>query len=140
MVVIADFPNTTVEPFIQTSHEDVRYNCIAWAASDDTKWYEPDPYGLYYWPKNIDREYTTESYISLYETLGYTKCENGTLEGGFLKVAVFENGGLPSHAARQLADGNWTSKLGKNIDVRHTIFSIENGLYGIVIQYLKRPL
>ena len=140
MVVIADFPNTKIEPFIQTSYEDVRYNCIAWAASDDTRWYEPDPYGIYYWPINIDREYTTEAYINLYETLGYLRCNNGDLETGFIKIAVFENGGLPSHAARQLTDGNWTSKLGKNIDVTHTIFSIEDGLYGVVIQYLRKPV
>lgn len=138
MVVIPDFPNTSVEPFIQTSHIDVRYNCIAWAASDDTRWYEPDPYGQYYWPNGINRDYTIEAYINLYESLGYTRCDNGDLEDGFLKVAVFAITDIPTHAARQMDDGNWTSKLGKNIDVRHSIFSIVNGVYGEVVQYLRR--
>lgn len=139
MVVLNEFPNTTVEPFIQTSHIDFGYNCIAWAASDNTRWYEPDPFGNYYWPEQIERDYTIEAYINLYEFLGYARCDNGNIEEGFCKVAVFANGNMPTHAARQLENGKWTSKLGKNIDVEHSLFSIDNGIYGQVVQFLKRP-
>lgn len=118
----------------------LNYNCIAWAASDNTLWYEPDPYGNYYWPNEVTRDYTVEAYINLYEFLGYERCENEEFEEGFTKVAVFASGDLPTHAARQLENGNWTSKLGKNIDVEHSIFSIVNGLYGQVVQYLKRQI
>lgn len=140
MVVLDEFPNTSAEPFIQTSHVDVNYNCIAWAASDNTRWYEPDPFGNYYWPSEVARDYTVEAYINLYEFLGYERCENGDLEEGFTKVAVFASGAWPTHAARQLENGSWTSKLGQNIDVEHSIFSIVNGLYGQVVQYLKRQI
>ena len=139
MIVIGDFPNTSLEPFVQTSNVDVNYNCIAWAASDNTRWYEPDPFGNYFWPNEVTREYTVEAYINLYEFLGYVRCDNGEIEEGFTKVAVFATGSWPTHAARQLNNGNWTSKLGQNIDVEHSIFSIENGLYGQVVQFLKRP-
>ena len=140
MVVLDEFPNTSAEPFIQTSHVDVNYNCIAWAASDNTRWYEPDPFGNYYWPNEVPRDYTVEAYINLYEFLGYERCENGDFEEGFTKVAVFASGAWPTHAARQLENGIWTSKLGPNIDVEHSIFSIVNGLYGQVVQYLKRQI
>ena len=140
MVVIDEFPNSSDEPFIQTSHEDPNYNCIAWAAGDNTRWYEPDPYGIYYWPSEVSRENTVDAFISLYEFLGYEKCESGFYEESFTKVAVFSYGKTPTHAARQLRNGNWTSKLGSNIDVEHSIYSIENGMYGQVVQYLKRAM
>ncbi|MEP7374368.1 MAG: hypothetical protein ABI675_13325 [Chitinophagaceae bacterium] len=138
MVVLNEFPNSSAEPFIQTSHVDVNYNCIAWAASDNTRWYEPDPIGTYYWPPEVPRDYTVDAYINLYEFLGYERCQNGDHEEGYIKVAVFANGLLPTHAARQLENGNWTSKLGKHIDVEHSIFGIEDGMYGQVVQYLRK--
>lgn len=140
MVVIEEFPNSSDEPFIQTSHEDPNYNCIAWAAEDNTRWYWPDPYGIYYWPSEIPRENTVQAIINLYEFLGYEKCENGCYEESFTKIAVFSNEDIPTHAARQLGNGYWTSKLGPNIDVEHSIFSIENGVYGEVTQYLRRKV
>ena len=140
MVVIADFPNTSIEPFVQTSNEDPSYNCVAWAAGDNSRWYWPDPYGIYYWPAEIPRENTVDSLVTLYEFLGYVKCEDGTYEENFTKVAVFSRGDTPTHAARQLENGNWTSKLGSNIDVEHSIYGIENGVYGQVVQYLKRQI
>lgn len=140
MVILNEFPNSSAEPFTQTSHIDVNYNCIAWAAEDNTRWYEPDPFGQYYWPPAVPRDYTIEAYINLYEFLGYERCQDGNLEAGYIKVAVFANGTWPTHAARQLENGNWTSKLGKNIDVEHSIFSIEDGVYGQVVQYLRKPI
>lgn len=138
MMILKEFPNTQIEPFIHTSPVDINYNCIAWAACDNTRWYEPDPYGYYYWPPQITREYTVESYINLYEFFGFQRCEDGNIEEGFIKVAVFEKNGFPTHASRQLDNGSWTSKLGKNIDVEHTLFNIQNGAYGNVIQFLKK--
>ena len=40
-------------------------------------------------------------------------------------VAIYQSGGLPTHAARQLSDGNWTSKLGPNIDITHSLSGLE---------------
>jgi hypothetical protein len=43
------------------------------------------------------------------------------------------------HFAWQLKDGNWTSKLGKDVDISHkTLQAIEGEIYGIVRQILKR--
>lgn len=138
MVVLKEFPNSKEQPFIQTSPEDSIYNCIAWAAGDNTKWYEPDPGNIYFWPSVVSRQYSINSYVELYEHFGFIKCDNGKLEPDFEKVVLFSKDGFPTHAARQLPDGLWTSKLGKNIDVSHTIEAMEGGFYGNVIQYLKK--
>ena len=133
-----EFPNSEKEPFKKTSDISQIYNCIAWAAGDDSKWYEPDPYGMYYWPPEIPRVYSINAYISVFEKIGYIKCDNSDIEIGYEKVAVFSIKRVPTHAARQLSNGLWTSKLGQNIDVSHTIKAIEEGQYGNVIQFLKR--
>lgn len=133
-----DFPNSVNEPFIKTSEQTPTYNCIAWAAGDNSRWYEPDMFGQYYWPNSIPRQYTIEAYIMVYESIGFRRCENAAYEDGYEKVAVFAKEGMPTHAAKQLPDGNWSSKLGMNVDVSHSIKSIIGGTYGNVVQYLKR--
>ena len=138
VVLKDDFPNSEADPFLKTSEVDTYYNCIAWAAGNSTNWYEPDPGGLYYWPSNVPREYTVDAYTQVYEDLGYEKCENGDLEEEFEKVAVFAKRDFPTHASKQLDNGLWSSKLGINIDVSHSINAIENGRYGDIIQFLRR--
>ncbi len=138
VVFEADFPESVQKPFIKTSEVTPSYNCIAWAAGDSSNWYEPDPMGLYYWPPNVPRQYSIVAYIQVYESIGYIKCDNENLEEGYEKVAVFGKKHIPTHAAKQLSSGLWSSKLGKDIDVSHTIDGIENGLYGNIVQYLKR--
>lgn len=140
LISLAEFPNTATDPFLKTSEFDVKYNCIAWAAEDSTRWYEPDSSGIYYWPKSVPREYSIDAYIKLYEHLGYTQCNDGNYESGFIKIAIFSSDYIEaSHAARQLNPKEWTSKLGSSIDVSHSLSSIQNGAYGNVVQYLKKP-
>lgn len=139
LIQIPEFPNSNAEPFGVTSPPTPNYNCIAWAFGDNTKWYWPDPLNTYYWPENISREINTDAFIILFGTIGYVTCENGDLEVGFEKIAIFvDSVNIPTHAARQLENGFWTSKLGRHIDVQHTIKSIEKGAYGTVHVYMKR--
>jgi hypothetical protein len=37
------FPNLRADPYAVTSPASTVYNCIAWAAGDNTRWWEPDP-------------------------------------------------------------------------------------------------
>ena len=46
--------------------------------------------------------------------------------------------GFPTHAAKQIDEHKWSSKLGEHHDVSHTIKSIEDGLYGKAIIFMKR--
>ena len=45
--------------------------------------------------------------------------EDGPLQDGYEKIAIYALDGEPTHAARQLDTGRWTSKLGKHEDIEH---------------------
>ena len=140
-VSFTPFPNSLMDPFEKTSEFSTSYNCIAWACEDETRWYWPNPSSIYYWPSDIPREETLEAFIQLFENLGYLQCKNGDAENGFLKIAIYTNNkGIPTHAARQLNNGYWTSKLGKDIDVSHSLFSMDNGAYGQVTVFMRKKL
>ena len=70
---------------------------------------------------------------------GYSvSCDDGGLEPGHEKVALYVLDGKPTHAARQLPDGAWTSKLGRQIDIAHTVCALEGPAYGQIAVFLKR--
>ena len=135
------FPNSKIDPFLITSPQTALYNCIAWAYGDNRKWYWPDSSNIYYWPEDIPRQEKIESFILLFERVGFTICNDGDLERHFNKIAIYcDQIGKPTHAARQLDNGFWTSKLGQSFDITHTIFSMSNGTYGNVAVYMKRKI
>ena len=137
-----DLPDLHTENCQITSPATKAYNCIAWAAGTDKQWWDPN--GLYYWPPNVPREITIDAVVQVYETLGFTICIGGELESGFEKIAIFAkasgNERVPTHAARQLDSGQWTSKLGPCEDVSHTEVNALNGpCYGEVLCFMSRP-
>jgi hypothetical protein len=135
------FPNLKSTPFSITSESTRVYNCIAWAANDDQNWWEPDPYNQYYWPPNIQREYSLQALIQVFVLFGYEPCESQDSEPGFERVAIYvDQDGVPTHAARKLSSGLWTSKLGTLEDIEHTLEGLENSRYGKVGQILRRPV
>jgi hypothetical protein len=132
------FPRLQGVAYQVTSPEDNRYNCIAWAAGDNERWWEPAT--LRYWPPTVPREDTLKAYLQAFATLGYECCAGEELESGFEKVALFmDDTGSPSHAARQLPNGRWTSKIGQREDIEHSLHDLAGETYGIVVQILKRP-
>jgi hypothetical protein len=99
---------------------------------------------LFHWPVPCDLN-TTGSLADLLAalaTVGYSTCENGMLESGFEKIAVYAYSEAEyTHAARQLPSGNWTSKLGKWELIEHdTPQDVAGGVYGTIFQFMKRPL
>jgi hypothetical protein len=108
------------------------------------KW-EPDPYNMYYWRPNVPRELTIDAFMRAYGTLGYVECADGTVEPGFEKIALYGKqmpwGDIdPTHAARQLPDRRWTSKLGPAEDITHaTPTDVDGPEYGTCVRFLRRP-
>ena len=133
------FPNITETNCSPTSTKSSAYNCIAWACGKDEAWFEPDASNEYFWPID-DRSYTVAAYIKLFSSIGYNNCADSSLETGFLKIALYiDKEGLPSHAARQILTGKWTSKLGPDIDIEHDCPEVLNGpLYGEARIFMKR--
>jgi hypothetical protein len=139
--LLQSFPALSSTTYKITSPYDGKYNCIAWAAEDDTLWWWPDPFLMYYWPSGVPRSLTLEAFVEAYSTIGYKKCEDGNLERGIEKIAIYMNplNGQPTHAARQKANGKWTSKLGKDVDIMHgTPEGLSGQNYGTVSQFMKR--
>lgn len=134
------FPNLKHEGYKITSIADVDYNCIAWAVSDTRKWWEP-LLGSY-WPPGVQKEYSLAAYLCVFAIHGYAPCEQANLEPGYQKIAVYADAdGIPSHAARQTAAGNWTSKIGELEDIEHdTLRALEGDAYGMVAQLMKRKI
>lgn len=137
-----DFPGLNSGNCQITSPATSAYNCIAWAAGTNKQWWDPN--GLYYWPPNVPREVTIEAVVQVYEVLGFSICIGGMLEPGFEKIAIFAkqsgNKRVPTHAARQLDSGEWTSKLGACEDISHAeAVSVSGPAYGNVAYFMSRP-
>jgi hypothetical protein len=63
------------------------------------------------------------------------------LELEYQKIAIYiDVSGTPTHAARQLPNGKWTSKLGWLEDIEHELDGLTGDRYGCVAQILKRPI
>lgn len=135
------FPRLTTGKFAITSAQTPEYNCIAWAAGDDRRWWWPGapPVAPYYWPPDLDASRSMANFQRAYESLGYAVCADGEAESGVEKIAVYAKDGDPTHAARQLDDGTWTSKCGKSHDImHHTPDLLGGGSYGEVAMYMAR--
>ena len=135
----AYWPTLRDEDFVETSEDTAEYNCIAHAAYDDTAWWWPSM--INYWPPGVPVEVTLAAFAQAYATLDYGVCSSHAVEAGFEKIAIYADAnGHPTHAARQLPGGRWTSKLGSLIDIEHAdLDCLEGGDYGQVSLILRRP-
>ncbi len=134
----ANFPRLTPSNHRVTSPATRRYNCVAWAAGEFHRWWEPGKF----WPcPLLGKAFTVDDLTAAFRTIGYAPCPDGTWEPGFEKVAIYaEEFDDPTHASRQLPDGRWTSKLGPDEDIEHdTADDVAGGLYGEVFQFMRRP-
>jgi hypothetical protein len=132
-----NFPNLVSGGYELISPETEDYNCIAYAAGDEKRWWWPDPLNMYFWPAT--RALTLAAFVEAFETLGYKRCVDGSLEAGHEKIAIFMNQNGPKHAARQKNDGTWCSKLGDDKDIEHPqLAAVAGPLYGTAVQFMRR--
>jgi hypothetical protein len=125
------------------SPDDPSYNCFAWAAGDNTRWWEPSGIGGHYWPPSLQtgyQAYTADNYLSAFQGEGYEQVGSAEFEIAYEKVAFFVNAaGQPTHAARQLENGHWVSKLGELVDIEHAqLAALEGESYGTVAVVMRR--
>lgn len=135
------FPRLSLANCRLTSPADDGYNCIAWAAENSERWWWPDPLHQSYWPAAVPRVVTLDAFVQAFSSLGYNQHSDGALEPGLQKLAIFANAeGKPTHAARQLPDGWWASKLGSQIDIEHELAAVDGPAYGTAVIMLARPM
>lgn len=131
------FENLEADEYRETSPRNPDYNCIAWAAGDDSKWWDALP--GYYWPDGTKRSFSVDGLIKAYAAHGFVSCNDASMEAGFEKIAIYGDRRGYQHAARQLPNGKWTSKLGKLQDIEHNLAeSLEGDEYGEIRQIMKR--
>jgi hypothetical protein len=71
--------------------------------------------------------------VAAFATLGYEPCEGEAVEPGWERIALYGTAdGVLTHAARQLLNGRWTSKLGCWEDIEHGLHDLEGEAYGTV--------
>jgi hypothetical protein len=135
------FPALRGTAYTVTSPPNDAYNCIAWAAGETADWWWPADPETTRWPDGVSREETLEAFQGAFAALGYGVCDSEEPEAGFEKVALFaKDGTLPTHAARQLPSGRWTSKLGLLEDIEHGLHDLEGTEYGKVVLIMKRAI
>ncbi len=135
----SDFPHLTEHNHRVTSPATEIYNCVAWAAEDVDHWWQPGRILVKpaNWPKD---DFGLKALEQAFRALGYENCEmDGGLESGVVKVALYASGLFYTHAARQLPNGKWTSKLGRGEDIEHdSPEDVAGGVYGTVVSIMKR--
>ncbi|MBX9638846.1 MAG: hypothetical protein K2X97_03660 [Mycobacteriaceae bacterium] len=135
------FPGLRGKDWRLTSQRGTQYNCIAWAAEDTDRWWWPDAMGQAYWPPDAPREETLDAFVRAYGLQGYSERSDATVEPLTQKIAIYtDRNGKPTHAARQLPDGWWASKLGPSIDIEHELHALDGPKYGAVGVILARPV
>jgi hypothetical protein len=79
-------------------------------------------------------DYTAEALLAALQSLGFEGCDSRSVEAGYEKVAIYATSdGEYTHAARQLTDDRWASKLGEWQDIEHdTLEALEGTSYGTV--------
>jgi hypothetical protein len=132
-------PNLATEHFRGTSPQDKGYNCLAWAGHDTRRKWHPSAFAGLYWPGGEQPD-TVEGWISGYAAIGYRRCDSPEFEPGIEKLAIYGDENGPSHVARQLPNGKWTSKMGNMEDIEHTLQGLQDGKYGRVQVILQRPM
>lgn len=150
-----NFPRLTPDLYEVVDDETDVYNCIAYAAGDTTRWWWPDPFGVYYWPLS-KREQTVECFIEMFESLDYSKCRCSLKRRSLVKIALYYDpvgcaslritAGSPTHAAIQQNNGTWRSKLGDWELIEHRTLKSLNGTdptgvrisYGEPVQIMRK--
>jgi len=133
-----EFPNLKKFQYKITSLPDVGHNCIAYAAGDlNRKWW---PGAVGHWPEGVPEEETLDAFQRAFATLGYKPTKDGKHEKGFEKIAFYATRDGVRHAARQMLDGKWKSKLGDDYDIEHVLRDLEGTSYGKVVAFMKRPI
>lgn len=138
MIGTREFPRLTAANHRVTSPATPNYNCVAWAAGDTGHWWQPGSY----WPvERSAHDFGVDVLEAAFASLRFERCAEDSLQPGIEKVALFELSPFYTHAARQLPDGKWTSKLGRDVDIEHDApVDVGGGVYGEAVLLMQRVI
>lgn len=132
------FPNLNASNHRVTSPPTPAYNCFGWAIGGTEILIGPQ--AGYVWPSEAPLNFKLESFEVALAKFGFERCDDGSLEAESSKVVLFGSTAYVEHAARQLPDGRWTSKLGREEDIEHdSPDAVAGGVYGPVLAFYRKP-
>ena len=132
------FPNLGDIGGKKTSDATVNYNCIAWAFKDSGRHWWPNKKRSHWSLKTLPNQSTMEAFEAWFSADGWVATSHREVEPGYEKIALYALRGVPTHAARLLENGAWTSKLGSNIDISHEFAELEGPCYGQVVKVYRK--
>ena len=136
-LLVGAFPNLANEGFEIVDQPSERYNCIAYAAGDTSKWWWPD--GINYWPPWATETNRIESLKEAFAGMGYELCDHSDTEDGYQRVALYEVDGEMKHATVQMPNGRWRSKMGQGPVIEHRDpESLSRGPYGRATVFMRK--
>ena len=96
---------------------------------------------LGFWPGGAPRQETLEAFRLAFSSLGFVECATPEIEPGVEKIVIYAAAdGRPTHTARQLRDGGWSSKLGRLHDITHDLSGLAGSIYGSPKLFMSRPI
>ena len=136
-LLTAAFPHLAQAGFEIVGQPSERYNCIAYAAGDTSRWWWPN--GVNYWPPWAPLTDSIASLMEVFAGLGYEISDAGDIAAGDQKVALYEGDGKMQHAALQMPDGRWRSKMGQGPVIEHpSPDALSDGIYGRATIIMRR--
>ena len=138
-LITGAFPSLVSEGFEIVDLPSTHYNCIAYAAGDTTEWWEHTR--RRYWPPYATRSNSIASLREVFAGLGYEQCDDSRAEDGYRKIALYETQGVWTHAAVQMPNGAWRSKMGEGPVIEHrSPESLSGGIYGNATVYMRKSI
>lgn len=131
------FPKLKPRPETFTSRRDETYNCFAFAAGELRHRWVPVPLIDDYWPEGVPMDTSIGTFIRAYATAGFEPCQDGEPAPGWQKIALYAKDERVTHAARQMPDGTWRSKIGPFEDITHPLDALTDE-YGTIAAFLRR--
>lgn len=134
------FPKLHGTPWEIKSRKTRRYNCLAWAAREKHRRWDFTKGA--HWPPGVKRASGIAYLVGAFQAEGFSVCNESDCrkyDSTADSIVVYEMNRIGMHAARLLANGMWSSKLGDVEDVQHkTPEDISGTTYGNPIVYMKR--
>lgn len=140
--LLRHFPRLRRGLYRRTSRYDSNYNCFAWAAGETHRRWDPTRArtARNYWPTESRCTQLCDA-IEAFEAIGFQPVDTAICNANRQTITLYAADGHLTHAARLLANGTWTSKLGDGIDIEHdTLEALGGGLYGEPWVMLERRL
>src|SRR5258708_31227200 len=94
-----------------------------------------------YWPSSAPRNESLGAFIKAFESIGYELADDVPRKTkGYERITLYALNGRPTHAAKQLPNGKWSSKLGGAEDIEHTLTGLHGEKYGKAVHFMPRPV